>query len=151
MDWMNAEIAWLDWTGVHLSPWKLIGLSGALMFGARWLVQFLATRRAGRPVIPRLFWIMSLIGSAMTLAYFLFSAKQDAVGVIQNLFPAFTAAYSLCLDIRHQRESHRSNGKPGVLVPSPLGGPRGKHWYSRTNGPRLAHDTAVRPESSAPR
>ena len=36
----------------------------------------------------------------MTLSYFLFSAKQDAVGVLQNLFPAFTAAYSLWLDIR---------------------------------------------------
>ena len=100
MDWMNTPIAWLEWTGVHMSPWKLIGLTGALMFGARWLVQFLASRRAGRPVIPRLFWIMSLLGSAMTLSYFLFSQKQDAVGILQNLFPAFTAAYSLYLDIR---------------------------------------------------
>jgi lipid-A-disaccharide synthase-like uncharacterized protein len=45
---------------------------------------------------------MSLVGSAMTLAYFLFSAKQDSVGVIQNLFPAFTASYSLWLDIKHR-------------------------------------------------
>jgi len=97
---VNSEIAWLAWTGVHLTPWKVIGLTGALMFGARWLVQFVATRRAGHPVIPRSFWVMSLVGSAMTLAYFLFSAKQDAVGVLQNLFPAFTAAYSLWLDLR---------------------------------------------------
>ena len=98
---MNAAIPWLDWTGMHLSPWKLIGLIGALMFGGRWLVQFLASRKQGRPVIPRLFWYMSLAGSAMTLSYFIFSQKQDAVGVVQNLFPAFTAAYSLWLDIRH--------------------------------------------------
>ena len=70
------------------------------MFGLRWLVQFLAARRAGRPVIPRAFWVMSLAGSAMTLSYFLFSSKQDAVGVLQNLFPAFTAAYSLWRDLR---------------------------------------------------
>jgi len=38
----------------------------------------------------------------MTLSYFVFSQKQDAVGVVQNLFPAFTAAYSLYLDIRHR-------------------------------------------------
>jgi len=101
-DFMNAPIEWLAWTGVHASPWKLIGLVGALMFGMRWLVQFLASRRHGRPVIPRLFWYMSLLGSAMTLSYFLFSAKQDAVGILQNLFPAFTAAYSLFLDIRHR-------------------------------------------------
>jgi lipid-A-disaccharide synthase-like uncharacterized protein len=100
MDWMNTEIAWLTWTGLHMSPWKTIGLVGASMFGLRWLVQLVASRRAGRPVIPRIFWIMSLLGSAMTLAYFMFSSKQDAVGVLQNLFPAFTAAYSLYLDVR---------------------------------------------------
>ena len=99
-DFMNTALPWLAWTGIHMSPWKLIGLTGALMFGTRWVVQFLATRRAGKPVIPRLFWVMSLVGSGMTLSYFVFSAKQDAVGILQNLFPAFTAAYSLWLDLR---------------------------------------------------
>ena len=102
VDFMNAPFEWLDWTGLHMSPWKIIGLTGALMFGGRWLVQFLASRKHRRPVIPRLFWYMSLAGSAMTLSYFLFSAKQDAVGVLQNLFPAFTAVYSLWLDVRHR-------------------------------------------------
>ena len=102
MDFMNSPIVWLEWTGLHMSPWKLIGLAGALRFGGRGLVQFLASRRAGKPVIPRLFWYMSLAGSAMTLAYFIFSSKQDSVGIIQNLFPSFTAAYSLWLDIRNR-------------------------------------------------
>ena len=101
-DPMNEPIAWLAWSGLHASPWKLIGLVGALMFGGRWLVQFVASKRQGKPVIPRLFWYMSIVGSLMTLSYFLFSAKQDSVGVLQNLFPAFTAGYSLYLDIRHR-------------------------------------------------
>ena len=99
---MNEEILWLAWTGLHVTAWKLIGYTGALMFGGRWLVQFVASRREGKPVIPRVFWYMSLLGSVMTLSYFVFSQKQDAVGVVQNLFPAFTAAYSLYLDIRHR-------------------------------------------------
>jgi lipid-A-disaccharide synthase-like uncharacterized protein len=45
---------------------------------------------------------MSLVGSVMTLSYFMFSNKQDSVGVLQNIFPAFTAAYSLWLDIKLQ-------------------------------------------------
>ena len=98
---MDAPIAWLAWTGLHLSPWTVIGLAGASMFGSRWLVQFLASQRAGRPVIPRLFWYMSILGSLMTLSYFVFG-KNDAVGILQNLFPAFTAAYSLYLDVRHR-------------------------------------------------
>ena len=110
-DIMNTPLAWLAWTGIHMSPWKLIGLTGALMFGSRWVVQFIASKRQGKPVIPRVFWYMSIAGSLMTLSYFIFSSKQDAVGVIQNLFPAFTAVYSLYLDIRHRgwhrdRNSH---------------------------------------------
>ena len=100
---MNGTIEALAWTGIALTPWKLVGLAGALLFGARWLVQFGASRRAGRAVVPRSFWIISLCGSAMTLSYFLFSDKQDAVGVLQNLLPALTAAYSLWLELRAAR------------------------------------------------
>lgn len=99
---MNLPIESLLWTGLHVTPWKLIGYTGALMFGGRWLVQFVASKRAGKPVIPRVFWYMSVVGSLMTLSYFLFSSKQDSVGVLQNLFPAFTALYSLSLDIKHR-------------------------------------------------
>jgi lipid-A-disaccharide synthase-like uncharacterized protein len=99
---MNLPIEWLAWTGLVITPWKLIGYTGALMFGGRWLVQFIASKRAGKPVIPRVFWYMSVAGSLMTLSYFLFSSKQDSVGVLQNLFPTFTALYSLYLDIKHR-------------------------------------------------
>ena len=102
LHWLDQPIHWLYWTGLHVTGWKLIGYTGALMFGARWLVQFIATRRAGKPVIPRLFWYMSVVGSLMTLSYFLFSAKQDSEGVLQNLFPSFVALYNLVLDIRHR-------------------------------------------------
>lgn len=105
MSLMDQEILWLGFTGLHMTPWKLIGLAGAAMFGARWLVQVVASHRAQRPVIPRLFWYMSLCGSLMALCYFLFSAKQDAVGVLQNLLPACTAAYSLYLDVRKTHPS----------------------------------------------
>lgn len=107
MNILDQEILWLGWTGLHMTPWKLIGLAGAAMFGARWLVQIVASHRAGRPTIPRMFWYMSLLGSTMVLGYFLFSSKQDAVGVLQNLPPMLTAAYNLYLDVR--------NGRPDEL------------------------------------
>ena len=98
---MNEPISWLVGFGIHPTPWKIIGIVGALMFAGRWLVQFVASRRYGKPVIPRAFWYMSIVGSLMTLSYFIFG-KNDAVGVLQNLFPAFTALYSLGLDIKHR-------------------------------------------------
>ena len=91
--------------GVAITPWKLIGLLGALMFAARWLVQAWATRRVGRPAIPRSFWVISLSGSAMVTAYFIWG-KNDAVGVLTNLLPASVAIYNLVMDIKSRRERH---------------------------------------------
>lgn len=106
--WLTQSLTWLHGPDMQVAGWSVVGFTGALLFGARWLVQLAASRRAGRPVLPRLFWYMSAAGSLMTLSYFLFSHKQDAVGVLQNLFPAFTALYSLHLDLRHRRPARAS-------------------------------------------
>ena len=88
--------------GVVVTPWKIVGFLGALMFAGRWLVQAWATRRAGRPTIPRAFWIISLMGSAMVTSYFIFG-KNDAVGILTNLLPASVAFYNLIMDIKAGR------------------------------------------------
>src|SRR5512139_493008 len=88
--------------GIVITPWKLVGYAGMLMFTGRWLVQLLATRRHRRPVIPRAFWVMSLFGSAMLVSYFIWG-KNDSVGILSNLFPATVAFYNLVMDIRHHR------------------------------------------------
>jgi lipid-A-disaccharide synthase-like uncharacterized protein len=85
--------------GVVITPWKLVGLVGGVMFMTRWIVQAWATKRAGRPMIPRSFWIISLMGSAMVTSYFIWG-KNDAVGILTNLLPAGVALYNLVLDIR---------------------------------------------------
>ena len=90
------------WLGVTVTPWKLIGYAGALLFTGRWFVQLYASRRARRPTVPRLFWYMSMLGSLLLLGYFTFG-KNDSVGIISNLFPTFVASYNLYLDIAHRR------------------------------------------------
>jgi len=92
-----------------LTPWKLIGMTGALLFSLRWLVQFYYSRKAGVPVTPRSFWIMSIIGSLMTLAYFLFSPKRDMVGIIQNIFPSVIASYNLYLELTRDERMRRQS------------------------------------------
>ena len=99
--WLNITLDGFQWIGLQLTGWKLIGYVGTLLFASRWWVQLMASRRAQQPVIPRAFWYMSIAGSAMTLSYFLFSPQHDSVGILQNVFPACTACYSLCLDIRY--------------------------------------------------
>lgn len=82
-----------------MTPWKLIGFIGVAMFGSRWFVQFWATKKAKKVTMPRAFWIMSVIGSLCLLSYFTLG-KNDSVGILSNLFPAFVSVYNLFLDIK---------------------------------------------------
>jgi lipid-A-disaccharide synthase-like uncharacterized protein len=85
-----------------ITGWKLVGYAGVAIFAGRWFVQLLVSHRAKRSTIPRLFWYMSLIGSILLLAYFIFG-KNDSVGILSNLFPCFVAGYNLFLDFKHSR------------------------------------------------
>jgi lipid-A-disaccharide synthase-like uncharacterized protein len=89
--------------GITLTPWKLVGLTGACLFTARWFVQLYATKRLKRVVMPMGFWYLSIVGSVMTLAYFVWG-KNDSVGIIQNAFPMFVALYNVFVHMRHQRD-----------------------------------------------
>jgi lipid-A-disaccharide synthase-like uncharacterized protein len=101
---MNEVLFHLSLGGINVvvTAWKLVGYLGTLMFAGRWVVQFIATRAAGRPVMPRAFWYMSVVGSVMLLCYFTMG-KSDSVGVLSNLFPAFTGAYNLWMDMKMRR------------------------------------------------
>jgi len=33
LHWLDQPLTWLYWTGLHVTGWKLIGYTGALMFG----------------------------------------------------------------------------------------------------------------------
>ena len=93
---------WLVAFGVTITPWKLIGYAGVLLFAGRWFVQLAASRARGKVVVPRLFWYMSALGSVLLLGYFIFG-KNDSVGVLSNLFPLFVALYNLYLDFANRR------------------------------------------------
>lgn len=49
--------------------WLIIGFSGQAFFSARFVVQWLASERQRRSVIPTAFWFLSLGGSFALLAY----------------------------------------------------------------------------------
>ena len=101
---MNQEI--LNLSGLVITPLKLIAYAGIAMFSGRWLVQLYATRKAGKPTIPRSFWILSLVGSLCSLSYFVFG-KNDSVGILSNAFPFTVALYNLYLDIKSKGASRQ--------------------------------------------
>lgn len=53
----------------NLSFWLLIGLTGQAFFFSRFFVQWLASEKARRSVIPMSFWYLSLAGGSVLLIY----------------------------------------------------------------------------------
>lgn len=49
--------------------WVAVGLAGQALFSARFLVQWIATERRQKSVIPREFWYFSIGGGLTLLAY----------------------------------------------------------------------------------
>ena len=88
--------------GVTVTPWKIVGYLGVLLFAGRWFVQLAASRISGKPVLPTTFWYMSAAGSVLLLSYFVFG-KNDSVGILSNLFPLFVALYNLYLISAHEK------------------------------------------------
>jgi len=50
-------------------PWNILGSIGQLLFGSRFLIQWIRSEMAGRSVIPLAFWYCSLGGGLLLLAY----------------------------------------------------------------------------------
>lgn len=49
--------------------WLVFGLAAQLVFGSRFVLQWIASERAGKSVIPLSFWFLSIAGGLMTLVY----------------------------------------------------------------------------------
>ena len=86
----------------ELTPWKIVGFLGMVLFTSRWFVQLYYTRKLRRVVMPLAFWWLSVTGSVLLLAYFIFG-KNDSVGILSNFFPVFVSVYNLYVHLRHRR------------------------------------------------
>jgi lipid-A-disaccharide synthase-like uncharacterized protein len=49
--------------------WAAFGVIAQFVFGARFIVQWIASEKAERSVVPMAFWFLSIAGGLMTLVY----------------------------------------------------------------------------------
>ena len=49
--------------------WVALGFAGQFVFASRFFVQWWASERQGRVVVPQIFWVLSLLGGITLLAY----------------------------------------------------------------------------------
>ena len=81
--------------------WVLFGLFGQLLFTGRFLVQWLASERARRSVVPVAFWYLSISGGLVLLAYAIYRA--DPVFIFGQSLGVVIYARNLWL-IRNQHD-----------------------------------------------
>jgi len=60
--------------------WVVFGFVAQAMFTARFLVQWIASERARKSVVPVAFWLFSMVGGALLLAYAIH--RRDPVFII---------------------------------------------------------------------
>jgi lipid-A-disaccharide synthase-like uncharacterized protein len=83
--------------------WVLIGYVAQLMFSMRFLVQWIASERAGRMVMPIAFWFFSLAGGTLLLGYALHI--RDPVFILGQGFGVFVYLRNLYFELR---DRHRA-------------------------------------------
>ncbi|MFC7703164.1 lipid-A-disaccharide synthase N-terminal domain-containing protein [Plastorhodobacter daqingensis] len=84
--------------------WVLIGLTGQLLFTARFLVQWLASERQRRSVIPMAFWYFSLGGGMVLFSYALYRA--DPVFILGQSTGLVIYSRNLWLIHAEKRHAH---------------------------------------------
>lgn len=82
--------------------WVAFGLLGQLMFTGRFLVQWIASERAKKSVVPVIFWYFSMGGGLILLAYAIY--RRDPVFVLGQSLGVFIYARNLWL-IRRERQT----------------------------------------------
>ncbi len=87
----------------QVSWWVLVGFAAQGLFTLRFFVQWVASERAGRSVIPLAFWIFSIAGGLLLLIYALY--RRDAVFIAGQAFGVFVYARNLYLVLRERKSA----------------------------------------------
>jgi lipid-A-disaccharide synthase-like uncharacterized protein len=102
IDLSNAVGAYLwDVFVVRLDWWVLLGFAAQALFTARFLVQWIASERQGKSVIPIAFWFFSIGGGLLLLVYALY--RRDPVFIAGQAFGVFVYLRNLQFVLRERR------------------------------------------------
>ena len=85
--------------------WLVIGFLGQACFFSRFLVQWMASERAGRSLVPRAFWYLSIAGGLIVLSYAIW--RRDPVFILGQSVGLFVYLRNLVLLRREEAERAR--------------------------------------------
>ena len=91
---VDVFVTRLDW-------WVVLGMVAQLLFTMRFIVQWVASERAGHSVIPMAFWIFSIFGGLLLLVYALY--RKDVVFIAGQAFGVFVYLRNLYFVMRDRK------------------------------------------------
>jgi lipid-A-disaccharide synthase-like uncharacterized protein len=101
IDWQagfsDGRFFWINW---HF--WKVIGWLGNLVFMSRFIIQWIATEKRKRVIVPSAFWWLSLVGTLLLLSYALFFT-HDSVIIFAYAFAWIPYIRNLIIHRRHKK------------------------------------------------
>ena len=104
----------LNWLGTYLHDvfiiqfdgWVVLGFIAQAFFTMRFVVQWLASERARRSVVPVAFWFFSLGGGFLLLVYALY--RRDPVFIAGQAFGLLVYARNLHFIMKGKRDANES-------------------------------------------
>jgi lipid-A-disaccharide synthase-like uncharacterized protein len=103
MDWLTQLLfPGGEFLGIKWGFWKAVGWLGNVVFFSRFLVQWYATEKLKRVVVPSAFWWLSLTGALLLFSYALFY-QRDSVFIFAYAFTWIPYTRNLIIHRRHKR------------------------------------------------
>ena len=103
---LSKLAAW--WASISTKElvWLGIGFLAQLMFSMRFIIQWIASERARRSIVPEVFWYFSFVGGAMLLTYAIY--RMDPVFILGQGMGLFIYARNIHLIWRSKTEGETS-------------------------------------------
>jgi len=95
--------------------WVAIGLIGQAMFSMRFVLQWLASEKQKKSVIPITFWYFSIAGSLILLSYAIY--RRDPVFILGQSFGMFVYLRNLYFILWHKDKPALSGESETVPMP----------------------------------
>lgn len=100
---LNNLLSWFNERPTAELVWIGVGLFAQAMFSMRFIVQWVATERVRRSIVPETFWYFSVVGGAMLLAYSIW--REDPVYILGQGLGLIIYSRNIYFIWTHKRET----------------------------------------------
>ncbi|WP_165251478.1 lipid-A-disaccharide synthase N-terminal domain-containing protein [Paludisphaera soli] len=98
--------------------WMIVGFVGQALFTARFVVQWMASERSGRVVVPSAFWWLSILGAFALLSYAI--SRSDPVFAVGQSMGVVIYARNLMIGSREGAKAEAGPDDVGrAATPAP--------------------------------